>query len=478
MKRLYTIIALLATCASFSAQGQVVTGIRNVKYTGEVAFSGQQAEIRIVVDPGDLELGRQEVMVFTPVLASLSDKEQVRFDPVVLAGGRRMKVLERAMQYGNDPFENIPKILRKHYNGHAEPIRLDYRLPYKEWMRGADLMMLVETSGCVDCGSEAEQLLLMAALPEPEFRVTYIIPEAEIKTVSERYSAQLNYVVDKWDLLVNFENNARVLAEVDQIMSPILNNPDFKITYCAVDGYASPEGRYERNVLLAENRAGSFLNYLSQNYNFNPNTATSRGHGEDWAGLRDAVSRMTWFADRAQVLNIIDHTADVTQRKSKLQALSGGSTYRDLLATVYPSLRRNEFEIQYEVRPYSVEEAMEVFESTPALLSLNEMFLLAQRYPAESTEFKKVFDTAVRIFPESEIAKINAAAMEIEQGAQRLAAERLKHTSTPEGWNNAGVAYALLGEYRLAVEYLGKAAAAGEINGEHNLEQLRLVFTE
>jgi len=478
MKKLYTIIAFLSVCASFSAQGQVLTGIRNMEYTGDVAFQGHEVSVNVTIDASNLHLGSQEMIVLTPVLVSPSDNEQVRFNPVVLSGGRRLKAVERELKYGNRPFENAPEILRKYSNGKTDVISLDSLMPYKEWMRRADLLMLVQTSGCVDCRSQTEQLLLVAALPEPEFRVTYVIPEAEVKIVSEKYSARLNYVVDKWDLLVNFKDNARVLSDIDHTLQPILNNPDFKITHCAVNGYASPEGRYERNVLLAENRAGSFLNYLSQKYNFDLNMVTSRGHGEDWEGLRDTVSQMSWLVDREQVLDIIDKIPDVNERKTRLRSLSNGRTYTDLLSGVYPSLRRNDFEIWYEIRPYSVEEAMEIFESTPGLLSLNEMFLLSQKYSAGSPEFKRVFDTAVRIFPESEIAKINAGAMEIEQGSPGPASIRLKDTDSAEGWNNAGVAYALLGEYRLAAEYFEKAAEAGEINGKHNLEQLRLVFAE
>jgi len=478
MKKLYTIIAFLFACASLFAQGQLVPGIRNIVYTGEILFQEQQVEIQVMINPGSLELSSQEMMVFTPVFVSDADGEQVRFNPVVLTGGRRLKSLKREMGYGNEPFEKTPEVLQTYHNGRMAPIRLDFRIPYKEWMRRASLVMLAEATGCVDCESQTEQVVLVGALPEPEFRVTYIIPEAETKTFSERYSARLNYVVDKWDLLSDFKDNARVLSEVDQTIRPILNNPDFKITHCAVDGYASPEGNYERNLLLARNRAESFLNYLSQRYNFDRSSVNSRGHGEDWQGLRDTVSNMPWLTDGARVVEIINNTFDVAQRKSRLQALSGGATYRDLLASVYPSLRRNEFEITYEIRPYSVVEALEVFKTNPRQLSLNELFLVAQEHPAGSPEFNRVFDTAVRMFPESEIAKINAGAMEIEQGAQTLAAERLRNTNTPEGWNNAGVAYALLGEYRLAAEYLGKAAAAGEINGAHNLEQLRLVFSE
>ena len=478
MKKLSTIvITLFAVLSVLPVFGQSVSGNRGVEYTAEVLPRGEFMDIRITIDPSALRLKGQEMMVFTPVLVSVGDGEEVRFAPVVLSGGKRLKVLNREIKYGNMPFETTPELLRKHRNGKADAIMLSYSLSTEEWMRGADLLMLTELSGCVKCDPEREQLPL-ASIPIPEFRVTYIIPQAETKSVSERYTARLNYVVDKYDLLVNYKDNARILAEVDQIISRILGNPDFSVTYCRVDGYASPEGRYERNVILADNRAEAFVNYLAKNYNWDRSMVSSEGHAEDWQGLRDTVSRMTWLGDRDRVLDVIDNTPNVSQRKNKLKSLSGGNTYRNLLATVYPPLRRNEFEIRYEIRPYSVEEARELFKSQPHLLNLNELFFVAQSYPAGSEEFKEVFDTAVRMFPDSDISKINAGAMEIEQGMPSFAVGRLEGVAMPEAWNNLGVAYAISGQYSQAAEYLQRAADAGELNGQHNLKNLNLVYRE
>ncbi|WP_295935954.1 DUF3868 domain-containing protein [uncultured Alistipes sp.] len=477
-KTLYILIIALFCAGLMTTPAGAQTpkqGFRNLIYTGEIVPDGENVQINVTIDPTNLRLKSQEMIVFTPVLISVPDNEQHRFTPVVLSGAKRYKSVDREIRYGNMLFEAKPEVFRKHRNKKAEVIHLSYSLPFKEWMRGADLVMSAKHSGCVNCEPEIEQIPL-TAIPIPEFRVTYIIPEAEVKSRSEKYTARLNYVVNKWDLLVNFKNNAQVLAEADQIIRSIVNNPDFKVTSCRVDGYASPEGRYQRNVLLAENRAQAFLNYLSQNYRWDLSIVSSEGHAEDWQGLRDEVEKMTWLKERDIVLDIIDHTPDADQRKKRLQTLAGGTVYRNLLNNVYPPLRRNEFQISYEIRPYSVEEAREVFKVNPNMLSLNEMFLVAQSYPAGSAEFKEVFDTTVRMFPESDIAKVNAGAMEIEQGIPSMASKRLQEVSSlPEAWNNLGVAYAHMGEYTKAAEYFTKAAQAGEINGQHNLDQIRMI---
>ena len=89
--------------------------------------------------------------------------------------------------------------------------------------------------------------------------------------------------------------------------------------------------------------------------------------------------------------------------------LHGGTPYRYLLKYIFPSLRVAICKVNYEVRDFSVEEAKEIIKTRPQNLSLNEMFLVANTYPTGSQEFIDVFETAVRMYPQSEIANINAA---------------------------------------------------------------------
>ncbi len=78
--------------------------------------------------------------------------------------------------------------------------------------------------------------------------------------------------------------------------------------------------------------------------------------------------------------------------------------------------------VNYEVRDFSVEEAKEIIKTRPQNLSLNEMFLVANTYPTGS-EFIDVFETAVRMYPQSEIANINAATAALSRN-ELVSAER------------------------------------------------------
>lgn len=474
MKRTYILITLLMVPLLSVAQ---TSESDESAYSGNIRHENGQVNITVTIDRSRLNISPQDMIVFTPVLVSKAAADQQRMAPVVLAGGKRLRWIKRQTAYGYAPFESVPEEIIRHSKRVGESFSFTYSMPFREWMTGSELVLLTETSGCLNCQTQREQVWL-AALPKPNFRVTYIIPQTEQKTRSENYVCRLNYVVDKYDLRGDFKDNARVLSDVDKVVRRIINNPDFTVTSCRVDGYASPEGRYDRNVFLAEKRAQEFLNYLRRNYNWDTRIVSYAGHGEDWKGLRDTVANMAWLENGDQVLGIIDYTYDISMRKTRLKAFAGGTTYRYLLNSVYPSLRRNEFRISYEIRPYSVDEARRIFRTSPGQLSLNEMFFVAQSYPEGSDEFKDIFDTAVRLYPESVIAKVNAAAMEIEYGAETLAADRLQSVESPEAYNNLGVAYALIGEYALAAECLQKAAAAGDANGAYNLVELRKIYDQ
>ena len=91
--------------------------------------------------------------------------------------------------------------------------------------------------------------------------------------------------------------------------------------------------------------------------------------------------------------------------------------------------------------------------TAPQKLSLNEMFLLAQSYEPGSAEYNNVFDTAVRMYPNDEIANINAANSAMSRGDLTSAAGYLsKAGNGNEATYTRGVLAALQGDNAKAVQ--------------------------
>lgn len=346
-------------------------------------------------------------------------------------------------------------------------------------MRHSELVIIETVSACGDRPQEYggfRQYTTAYHFPEPYqpfYTVSYIVPEVQpVKTLSDTYSARLQFPVGQSTLLPGFGNNAQVLAEVDKVVRNIQTDTLLTVKRITVKGYASPEGNSASNQRLSQARAQAFVDYLHHRHNYRSadNLISAQGMGEDWDGLRQRVEK-AHLDDRDAILSAIAYNTDNDRRDAAVKALSGGRTWRTLLDNYFPELRRNEYTIEYDVRGFNAQEAKSYVWTRPQLLSLNEFFLVAGLYDPASKEYKDVFDIAARVYPDSPAAQFNTGAMEVENGAYDSAVNRLSRFDTPEAWNNLGVAYWHKGESDQSQVYFRKAADAGLEEAKINLEQ-------
>jgi outer membrane protein OmpA-like peptidoglycan-associated protein len=480
MKRKNIYILFAITVALFVTMG---TASAQINYMEQVAIENQTvlkegAITTVSLDfiLNDLELDKNDLLIITPVIVSTGN--EVVLEPVAVKGKLRNKVLERPFEWKGKTRLEMPKanqLVRE--NGTLQSLRYATSLPFAEWQRDARLILRGEVIGCADCSeAQPDKLLSQKILPDrfiPTYRVSYIVPEAEpVKQRSETYSAHLNYRVGRHDLLPDFQNNAAELAKVGNIIRELKGDPDLTITNFTISGYASPEGNYQKNMQLSQRRAESFARYMEKEYGYSREQFKVQWFGEDWNGLRKAVEASN-LANKDAIVNIIDKVSDHDARDARLIALDNRKTYNELLNDFYPPLRRNDYEVSFVSRPFNVDEAKVVIKTRPKLLSLNEMFLVAQTYEPASKEFKEVFDIAARLYPNEPIAILNSAAADIEGGNNQAAIDRLgRIENDPHAWNNLGVAYARMNELTKAKDYFAKAAARGDEDAKHNLEQL------
>ena len=473
-------LCLFVASFGFAMPSYTQTSPDKVKVTEE-KFEKQDNQVSVsmnlVLD--EMNVKGNDMVILTPILKSNKNKkDSLQLPAVVVTGGLRNKIINRKNSLGGDlPFNEEPKIITKRLNNKSQSVSYNLSVPYKSWMDDASLSVTKAISGCANCYTDAGDLLISQnILPKKEpasYKLSFIIPEVEVKARNDRHTATFNYVVDRYELLRDYKFNGEEFAQVDKVIGEIKDDKDIQITEFSIAGYASPESGFEHNRILSENRANSFANYLVTKFGIARNKFTVKGFGEDWQGLRKAVSESS-LADKQAILDIIDRIPNPDLRDIDLKRLSNGETYRTLLNNFYPKLRRTEYSIAYVVRPFNVEEAKEIIKTKPKMLSLNEMFLVAQSYPSNSKEFREVFDIATRLYPESEIAIINSAAADIESKNIDIAIERLKKIeSNPKAWNNLGVAYILKDNSTKAIEYFTKAAASGNTDAQNNLETLK-----
>jgi hypothetical protein len=148
----------------------------------------------------------------------------------------------------------------------------------------------------------------------------------------------VRYRLDNYDLDINYSKNSEHLDLILSALDMILSSDSVKVSRVDIEGYASPEGPYERNVRLGQNRANALKAYiLDKEKRLSDSQIRATSGAEDWEGLRELVVASD-MVGKDQVLNIIDNVPEA-QRKARIQALNGGRTYRSMLDVLYPQLR-------------------------------------------------------------------------------------------------------------------------------------------
>ncbi len=304
--------------------------------------------------------------------------------------------------------------------------------------------------------------------------VSYIVPVVErVKRREIVGKAHVMFEIGQTNLIQNLGDNRNELKKIRNSIDFANKEPDVRITGITLIGWASPDNYIGNNERLSEGRAITIKNYLKETYNFPENIFAIRFGGENWMGLADSLQYTSLTEkEKADIINIIQ-IQDLATRKTELKKYQRGIPYQYLLEEVFPQLRRTDYKIEYTAPAFSVEKGRELIDTKPEMLSLNEMYIIANSYQKGSVEFNRVFETASRLYPNDVIANINSAAVALEKGELTKAAAHLEKCEfDPKAYNNLGVLFLLQKEYDKAEVYLKFARENGSKEAVKNLKIL------
>lgn len=479
MKKIYAIITLLVLIPAglLSAQNYTGTVIIEQVHTGQ---KGDSLYIDMTVSVNGKAVYPDQSMRLIPVIRS---EQQAKILPAITINGtHRHKVYKRQIALtGQKPDDYAAIKVRKKQQAVC---RYTVAIPYENWMQGADVLIHNETCGCAgekqntSINLLAGKINLERPLPEQKtpyiayLKPLYIVPEVEVvKIRNEKIEAYLSFPTGKTGILPQFKNNTKELDKIHRAIAGIENEERVALRSIVIEGYASPEGTYAANLHLSAERAAALKTLIMRQYAIPEKFFTVKGCSEDWKRL-EMLIKQSDLAGKEEALSIIRNKGVFNGREKALMALNGGKTYKELSAHFFPLLRRCDFTVEYSVKAFTIEEGLEIVRTRPALLSLNEMYLIAQTYQKNSEEFRKLVEEAVRLFPEDAVANINAAAMSLEK--QDLAAAE-KYLSAFEedrrAWNNLGILFYLKGDKEKAMDYFERSWAAGYSEGIFNMKE-------
>lgn len=476
---LFTIAALVCGICRTSAKSKDYKGNVSIEPL-RVEQHGSFLYVDMDVVLNDLKVKSAKSLELTPQVVSKSESKSL--PNISLKGRDEYLSYERKVFIAGDKAAekfDLPYIAEKASKRKNQTIKYSYIMPYEAWMTDARLVVQHGIAGCGEYEPGATDVFGMIS-PEPKPYViiphaSFIRPQTGPKQREIQAEVFLDFVVSKTDIRPNYMNNPTELAKIHKMIDELKSDPDIEINRLDIIGYASPEGTLAFNKRLSEGRAMALRNYLASRYDFPRNIYSIQFGGENWDGLVKALQSMD-VDYKQDALDIINNNTIEGGRETKLMALRGGAPYRELLRNVFPTLRVAICKADYTIRDFNVDEAKEIIKTRPQSLSLDEMFMVANTYEVGSEEFVEVFATAVRMYPESELANVNAANAALQRNDTVSAARYLKNIKepgdSPEYHNAMGALLMMQGEFDKAEQHLSKAAAAGLEAAKANMQEL------
>ena len=364
---------------------------------------GKYLTVEINLDLNKLNVDANRAVLLTPRLVNGTDSLDL---PSVGIYGRR-----RYYYYVRNGIGSISGENETVYRAAGKPDSVAYNnlAEYEDWMDGATLKFHRSDWGCChEILAEYEGIVgrhREAFFPE----LVFVQPKAEVmKSRSLSGSAYIDFPVDQTVIYPDYRRNTVELGKIQATIDSVRNDKDITITSVWLKGFASPESPYKHNTDLAIGRTAALKKHIGQLYHFADNIIQTDYEPEDWAGLRRFVEQSN-IDHRTEILAMIDSDMEPDAKEAKIKR-TYPQEYRFMLQNFYPALRHTDYRIDYNIRTFSeADEIRRIMEEQPQKLSLNEFYLVAGKYEPGTDEFTEVFDTAVRMFPNDEIANLNAA---------------------------------------------------------------------
>ena len=364
---------------------------------------GKYLTVEINLDLNKLNVDANRAVLLTPRLVNGTDSLDL---PSVGIYGRR-----RYYYYVRNGIGSISGENETVYRAAGKPDSVAYNnlAEYEDWMDGATLKFHRSDWGCChEILAEYEGIVgrhREAFFPE----LVFVQPKAEVmKSRSLSGSAYIDFPVDQTVIYPDYRRNTVELGKIQATIDSVRNDKDITITSVWLKGFASPESPYKHNTDLAIGRTAALKKHIGQLYHFADNIIQTDYEPEDWAGLRRYVEQSN-IDHRTEILVMIDSDMEPDAKEAKIKR-TYPEEYRFMLQNFYPALRHTDYRIDYNIRTFSeADEIRRIMAEQPQKLSLNEFYLVAGKYDPGTDEFTEVFNTAVRMFPNDEIANLNAA---------------------------------------------------------------------
>lgn len=243
------------------------------------------------------------------------------------------------------------------------------------------------------------------------------LPTPDLQLRDARGDVNLSFKVNQKKLDLDLDNNR---AEMDGLLAQIREieqDPNATLKSFSIFGTASPEGSYEHNLTLANERMKSAMEIIYQNLDESTrrnSTFESEAAVESWNSVADMLRADSLITEADAVEDIIARNPNSRERQSYL--ISRLPVYSKIKDVYLPQLRRVSYQfISSRYRYLTDEEIAELYRTDSGKLSRYEFWRLYSL--AESPEEKEtIARRALEVHPNFLVGASDLTAMLIQKG--------------------------------------------------------------
>lgn len=234
-----------------------------------------------------------------------------------------------------------------------------------------------------------------------------------------------------------------------------------------VSAYASPDGGFDLNDKLAEQREKNAAGYVNKQLKKDKIEANvdSKYTAQDWEGFQELVSKSN-IQDKELILRVLSMYQEPEQREAEIKNIS--SVYKDLADEILPQLRRARLTLNYQLIGRSDDEILTAFASDAKALN-NEELLYGATLVDKDSEKEAMFKKTVELYPNDYRAYNNLGELAYQAGDMATAESYFKkalqiNPSSAEANTNLGLISLIKGDKATAETYLAKGSGAKTLN--------------
>ncbi len=366
----------------------------------EVVVTGKNQNKGLELPPADLILEGNEIslktfakiphrlfssnarMIIQPAIYNVTTKTINYLKPVVF-DGRRYDITQRRMldwDGEKDPLHNFVQVKQSSRRTddtiyivdklHVDNPKHDFLCVVMSSMENYNKIIYTDTTQ-IARGTKNPLRFLSYSLNGIVLTDENFIPKPEVQLRDASGEVKLVFNVGKSNLDLSLGNNAAEMEKMLDEFRAIQADPDMVLKSFTITGTASPEGSYQTNKALAENRMKSALDRIMTSVPASARRNATINHNANvasWSQVEELLRADGHDSEADAIARIISANKGNPDRQSIL--IRKLSFYKMLADQYLPKLRKVEYHIvSSRYRPLTEEEIAELYESDYKSLS-------------------------------------------------------------------------------------------------------------